>query len=370
MVNGSTAPEVEESYEQARSLCQHVAKVEKRFLVLRGLRVYWGQRGRWPIATELAQEMLRLAQQTQDPIHLLEALRLIGGALFHQGEFNEAYAYFRRAVALYTPQQHGAAPFEYEHEDGVANLCQLGETLWFLGYPDLAQARLNEALALARTLARPFTTLMALDFACDLAQYQCQQQQMQELVAEYSALTAQYPFPHHVMTEMIYQGWLLAQAGDSEAGIDLLTQGLEVWRKSGAVQFLPYYCSWLVEAYGLANQFKQGLALLAATLVLIEETGEQFWQAELHRLSGEFLLAQGAAESEGESCFQQALALARRQGAKSLELRAALSLARLWLRQGKRDAARALLTPIYGWFTEGFNTADLQAANAFLITVA
>ena len=149
-----------------------------------------------------------------------------------------------------------------------------------------------------------------------------------------------------------------------EAGIELLKQGLDAFRQLGTLLFLPHKLALLVEAYGWANQFTQGLALLAEALAISEATGEHFWRAELYRLKGEFLLAQGSLESE--ACFQQALQLARQQNAKSLELHAVISLARLWQQQGRQADANAILAEIYSWFTEGFDTADLQAARALL----
>jgi predicted ATPase len=252
----------------------------------------------------------------------------------------------------------------------LGTLCRLAETLWLLGYPDQAQARMDEAFALARQWAQPFELLLAIDFVLELAHNQLQQHAMQTLIDEYGTLTAKHPFPYHVATEMIYRGWLLAQTEQVEAGIDLLKQGLAAWGKQGILMFLSYYRAWLVEAYVRANQVEQGLACLAETLTLAEETGEQFWCAELYRLKGELLLAQGGAAPEVEACFQQAIDLAHRQDAKSLELRAAVSLARLWQQGGRAAEAYPMLAEIYHWFTEGFDTADLQEAETLLAELA
>jgi predicted ATPase len=369
-VKGYTAAEVEATYNQARALCEHIDHVEKRFLALHGLWLYWGQRCRWQTAAEVEEAMLRLARQTQKPVHLRVALKDRGTALLHQGKFTAAHDYIQRAAALYVPKPYLAYMFDYEDNPGLLRtLCRLAETLWLLGYPDQAQARMDEALALARKWAQPFELLLALDFVLELAHNQRQQQAMQTLIEEYGTLTAKHPFPYHVATEMIYRGWLRAHTENVEAGIDLLKQGLEAWGKQGILMYLTYYRAWLVEAYGWANQVEQGLAFLAATLASAEETGEQFWSAELYRLKGELLLAQGSAAAEIETCFQQAIDLARRQDAKSLELRATVSLARLW-QQGRSAEAHPILAEIYHWFTEGFDTADLQEAETLLAELA
>jgi predicted ATPase len=153
-----------------------------------------------------------------------------------------------------------------------------------------------------------------------------------------------------------------------------MRQGLAAWRATGAEVFRPHYLALLAEAYGKAGQAEQGLTVLAEALAIVERTGEHWWEAESYRLKGELLLAQAGEErpavKAAEDCFQQALAMARRQQAKSLELRAAMSLARLWQHQEKRAEARQLLAEIYGWFTEGFDTADLQEAKALLEELA
>jgi predicted ATPase len=170
-------------------------------------------------------------------------------------------------------------------------------------------------------------------------------------------------------------GWALAQRshepgarqGPGEEGITQIQQSLTAWRATGAKVFRPYGLALLAEAYGKVGQREAGLTRLAEALLVVDDTGERRWEAELHRLKGEFLLARAPDDhAEAEACFQQALDIARHQQAKSWELRAAMSLSRLWQQQGKRDEARELLAPVYAWFTEGFDTVDLQEAKALL----
>ena len=186
--------------------------------------------------------------------------------------------------------------------------------------------------------------------------------------AETSRLLAnEHGFVQQMANETYRQGLLLAQQGQLKEGIAHMQQGWAAYRATGANVRQPMYLAPLAEAYGQAGQVDEGLQVLAEALVYVEQAGERWWEAELHRLKGELLLLQSSDnQAEAASCFQQALALARHQQAKSWELRAATSLARLWQRQGKRAEAHALLAPIYGWFTEGFDTADLQEAKALL----
>ena len=166
-------------------------------------------------------------------------------------------------------------------------------------------------------------------------------------------------------------GWALTVQGQEVEGMAQMHHGLTAWRAMGIEAGLPYWLAMLAEAYGSTGQVEAGRRVLAEALALVDTTEERWWEAELHRLKGELLLALSTDNAaEVEACFRQALDIARRQQAKSLELRAAMSLSRLWQRQGKCADARALLAPIYGWFTEGFDTADLQEARALLETLA
>jgi predicted ATPase len=250
-----------------------------------------------------------------------------------------------------------------------------GVTLWYLGYPDQALQRSREALTLARELVHPVSLASALLFAAWVHHFRREGPLIQERAETAIALAAEQGFTALLAHGTIFQGWALAQRsaapgtgqGCREEEIAQIRQGLAAWRATGAQVFRPYGLALLAEASAQAGQREAGLALLAEALVVANDTGERRWDAELHRLRGELLLTPSAAHAEeAESCFGQALDIARRQQAKSWELRAAVSLSRLWQRQGKRAEAHALLAPIYGWFTEGLDTADLQEAKALL----
>jgi predicted ATPase len=234
-----------------------------------------------------------------------------------------------------------------------------------LGYPDQALQRSRETLARPQELSHAFSLAYALDFAARIHQLRREGQPTQAQAQALIALSREQGFTQRLATGTILWGWALTAQGQGEDGIAHIRQGLAAFRATGAELALPYYLALLGEAYGALGQAGEGLKVLAEALATAHKTGEQFCAAELHRLKGQLLLA-GSAKHQAEACFQQALGVARRQEAKSLELRAAMSLSRLWQQQDKRAEAYDLLGPIYGWFTEGFDTADLQEAKALL----
>jgi predicted ATPase len=272
-----------------------------------------------------------------------------------------------QGIGLYNPTQHRSHAFLYGQDPGVACRSYAAYALWLLGYPDQALQRSQEALILAQELAHPFSLAYALNWAAWLHQLRREGQAVQERAEAAIALSHSQEFALWLAGGTILQGWALAEQGQGGEGIAQMRQGVAAWRATGAEFMRPYFGALLAEAYKKAGQAEAGLTLLAKALVVVERTGERFYEAELHRLKGELLLARSAEHDTGaETCFHQALNVARLQQAKSLELRSAMSLSRLWQLQGKRTEARELLTPVYGWFTEGFDTADLQEAKALL----
>jgi predicted ATPase len=244
--------------------------------------------------------------------------------------------------------------------------------LWTLGYPDQAWVAIRQALTLVEGVSHPVSLATALFAAAYLAQL-CRHVQAVSAQAEaVMTLATEQGFPQWLAGGTFFRGWALAAQGQPEAGIAQLRQGLAAWRATGAEIGWPRWLTMLAEAYGSVGQPETGLTVLAEALALVEKTGQSVYEADLHRLQGELLLlhAGEGGGAEAEACFHHALTIARRQQAKSLELRAAISLGRLWQRQGKRAEARELLAEVYGWFTEGFDTADLQEAKTLLETLA
>ena len=240
-------------------------------------------------------------------------------------------------------------------------------TLWLLGYPEQALARLHEALALAHELAHPFSLAFARCWAAFVSQLRRDVPAVHEHAEAAVALSTAQGFPLWAAMGTSLRGWALAMQGQGEEGMAQVRQGIAAWRATGAALFVPYLCTLLADVAAHLGHPADGLQALAEAHTLVEQHEERWWEAEVHRLRGVLLLRQTRTpQAEAEAWLQRALDVARRQEAKSLELRAAMSLSRLWQQQGKRAEARALLAPIYGWFTEGFDTADLQEAKALL----
>jgi predicted ATPase len=241
--------------------------------------------------------------------------------------------------------------------------------LWLLGYPDQAAERSREAVALGEELGHPSSHALSLYFATMLRQYCRDAPAAQESAEAISAIAIEHGLSLWLANGPIMRGWALAEQGACASGIAMLRQGLADWVATGSETHRTYFLGLLAEALGRGGQIEEGLGVLAEALTLMDGTGTVFFGAELHRLQGEFLLRQQGAEvagREAEACFRRAFTVARRQQAKSLELRAAMSLTRLYQQQDRQAEARPLLTECYDWFTEGFDTPDLREANALL----
>jgi predicted ATPase len=369
---GFAAPEVAATYHRARELCQQAGETPELFPVLWGMIVLYMGRAEHETAREFGEQCLSLARRLDDPALLLVAHIALGTSWFCLGQLSQAHAHYEQGMRLYDPQQHHALTFRYGNFDpGVGCLAVAGWTLWLLGYPDQALERTNEALALAQHLEHPYTLARGLYWTALLHQLRREWQVVSERVATAITVATEHQVALVLALGPIMHGWALAMQGLGAEGLTQLRQGLDAYRATGAAFQRPHFLGMLAEVHRSLGQPEAGLTALNEALDLVETTGERYYAAELHRLQGELLQQHGTPEvSHAEACFQQALAIARRQQAKSLELRAAMSLSRLWHQQGKRDEARALLAPIYGWFTEGFDTADLQEARALLEELA
>jgi predicted ATPase len=364
---GYAAPEVEHAYARARELCEQVGETPHLFRVLHGLQRFYLIRAELQTTRELGEQLLTLAQSMPDSAFLLQAHRALGDTLFWLGEVAQARVHFEQGITLYHPQQHRSLALVYGEDPGVICLCYGARALWWLGYPDHALQRIREAQTLARELSHPLTLVFASYFAVVLHASYREAQAAQERSEAAIALSTEHGFALRLTRGTVLHGWALVERGQGEKGITEMYQGLAAYRATGAEVARPYWLALLAEAYGKLGQPEKGLMAVDEGLAVIPKTGERFYEAELHRLKGELLLMRSAERRVGaETSFRQALDIASRQQAKSLELRAAMSLSRLWQQQGKRNEARHLLAPIYGWFTEGFDTADLQDARVLL----
>jgi predicted ATPase len=368
---GFAAPETGQTYTHALSLCQHLDDPHQLFPVLRGLWNYYHVRAEHQTAHALGEQLLTLAQQSQDSAMLVAAHRALGTTLFWLGAVASAHRHLTQGMTLYDSQQHRAYAFLYGEDAGVGCRSYAAWTLWYLGYPDQALARSQEAVTLAQQSAHPFSLGFALALAAKVHQFRREGHAAQEHAEGAIHLATDQGFPHWRAMSSLLRGWALAQQGQAKEGIEQLTQGLTAWRATGAEVARPYFLALLAEAHGSIGEPEAGLTMLTEALALVDTTGERWYESEIHRLKGALLLQQSLDnQAEAENCFQQAIAIAQNQQAKSLELRTATSLARLWQQQGKRQEAHDLLAPVYGWFTEGFDTADLQEAKALLEALA
>jgi predicted ATPase len=364
---GQGAPEIAQTYKRARQLCQHLDDPHRLFPILRGLWNSSHARAELQTAQSLGEQLLTLAQQVQDTAMRLAAHMAFGTTLFMLGAVAAAHTHFAQTIALYDAHQHRAAALLYGEDVGVTNLSRDSWTLWYLGYPDQALARSQAAVTLAQQLAHPLSLSFALGEAAVLHQFRRQGQAAQAHAAATLHLATDHGFPHWRAYGTILHGWALVHQGETREGIEQLHQGMMARRATGAALARPYFLSLLVEAYGAAGQPEAGLTALTEAFTLVEASGECWYVPELYRLKGTLLLQQSPDHHvEAEGCFQQAISIAQSQQARSLELRAATSLARLWQQHGKQTAAYELLALLYGWFTEGFDTADLQDAQALL----
>ncbi len=361
---GYAAPEAEQTFSRAHELGQQLGETQHLLPALWGLcMVSLAKEQRKALA--YCEEFLRLAERLQAPTVML-GHAAVGQSLYFLGELEQARDHLQQSASLYTVAQHRFLTWLYTHEPGMIAETYLSWTQWLLGHPDQALAHCLEALRLGREVSHANSQGYALVCAAVTYQHCGDRQRVRKLAEEAVAFSAEHGMPLYLGAAWVMRGWAMVGQEEAADGIEEMRRGIAAYQSTGAEVMLPYILWLLAEAYGKAGQPGEGLAALDEAQALVEKNEERFWEAELYRLKGVLLTGAGGVASEVEACFDQAIEIARRQKAKSLELRAVMSLGRLWQRQGKREEARALLAGIYGWFTEGFDTADLQEAKALL----
>jgi predicted ATPase len=367
---GSSA--VEQVYARARQLCQQAGEPRQLFPVLWGLWFLYNTRAELQKAEELGTQLLTLAHQVHDRTFLLEAHHALWPTSLYLGELATARGHLEQGMALYDLEEHRSHAFLYGgHDPGSCCQSYTAWTLWALGYPDQALQASGRALSLARELAHPASLAAALSFAAVLHQFRREREAVQEMAEVLITLATEQGDAERLARGTILRGWALYVQGQSTEGLAQMRQGLAALQATGGEVRRQLFLPLLAEAYESIGQSAEGLTVLAEALAAVEKTGGRFYEAELYRLKGELLRRRAFPdEDHADTCLRRALEVARRQQAKSLELRAAMSLSRLWQQQGKQADARTLLAPVYGWFTEGFDTADLQDAKALLEALA
>ncbi len=273
-----------------------------------------------------------------------------------------------QGIHLYDPQAHRPHAFVYGQDPGIFSTSNLALVLWLIGYPDRALAKTNQALTLAHDLAHPFSIVIALQGGAFVHQLRREPKLAQSHADAVIALSAERGFSYFSWWALAVRGWAVAQQERGAEGIAQIREGVTAAKAGGAELASPWVLALLAEALGNESRAEEALKVLAEALAVSSKNGNHNYEAEIYRLKGQLLLVASRAEdrTEAESCFRRAIDIARRQQAKSWELRAVTSLGRLLQKQGKKEEPRQMLNEIYGWFTEGFDTADLKDAKALL----
>jgi tetratricopeptide (TPR) repeat protein len=319
-------------------------------------------------ARTLAEECERIAQETQKVEYLIEADTALGYTLSYLGEFEPSRVVFERGVALYEAHCGRTLTYVTPQDPGVACLMLLADVLWWLGYPDQALQRQQQALSLARALEQPFNLAFVHTHSSLFHQMRREPVEAEEHARTAITIASDHGFDLWVCAATLNLGIAKAALRDAQEAVTLLRRELVTWQAKGAESTRTYFLAGLAGAHHVAGQLAEARAALAEALQLAARpSAEHMYDVLLYWLSGEVHLSQSPGAYEAaEADFRQAIRIAQQQRARSLELRATLSLCRLLRRRGRRDEARSTLEPIYNWFTEGFDTVDLRDAKALL----
>ncbi len=367
VTKGDGAAEVGQAYGRAVKLYQQVGESPQLFTALRGLAMFYKQRGELETAQNLTEKLVKLAQSLQDPELIIEASFAMGSLLYYLGEHVLAQEYLDQGINNYELIKHHALTLLYDQDLGVALLSYASSNLRLLGYPDRALERCAETLALARELSHPYSLAMALSYTDWVHLFLNNNETVLEQSQALISLSAEHDFQLYLALGTLQKGRAMTEQGDVDAGITQMQQGLTTAALAiGSDNASPAMLLHLAKAYCKSRLPDEGLLVVAKVLTQLKKSEERLQESEIYRLKGEFLLIRGEPDNEVEANFQQAIDISHRQQAKSLELRAVMSLSRLWQSQGKPEAARQILVEIYDWFTEGFDTHDLKEANALL----
>jgi predicted ATPase len=368
-VKGFAATDTLQTFLKAHELCERLGDDAQLFRVLFGLAIVLLVRGEYEKGRQFAEDCLRLAERREDTAMMVQAHWALGLSLKYLGEFTSAHEHFGRTLALYDPERHAAHAFLY---GGLLNHAHLGSLLSYLGYADQAKSITNKALAIAEKVRHPIGLCNALSIAIAIEAFQHNAERVIEMAEEMIFQAEEHGLPFYKAIGTIMRGWARAMRGDVQQSLAEMRQGLDAHRDFEAEQQRASYLVLMAEALSIAGRVDEGLRALDEAVEGISNTAEHFYEAELYRVKADLLMRRegsargGSRESEIEACLGKAIEIARRQAAKAFELRAALSLARLRREQGRIAEARQMLSGIYGWFTEGFDTEDLKEARSLL----
>ncbi len=370
-LKGFAAPEVEAAFSRAYTLCQQGGGAQLRFPALWGLWHFYLLKSELSKAVTLAEQLLILTQTASDPVFLSDAYRARGETFLWSGEFSQARALVEKGIDLDDTRQQNAYIAE---SPGVACRFFAAVALWFLGYPDQALLRSREAITVAQEMSHPFSLSAAHHFAGTLHVLRQEGDATLEQAEAAMAIAAEQGFGFFIAYDTMLKGWALAEQGRPKEGISKLCEGMDAYRAAGAKALVLQWLVVLADLYGKVGQAENGLSVLAEAQILADQNkDERYYLAEMQRVKGQLLmhgvkdeLREAVVYDEAEIYFLRAIEVAQQQDAKSLELRAAMSLSRMWQRQSKKAEAFRILSKIYDWFEEGFGTPDLKAAKLLL----
>jgi predicted ATPase len=373
-VKGYAAPETKAAVERARLLVGESEALGEcsedpllLFSVLYGFWVVNYVAFKGDVCCDLAAQFLALAEKQEATVPLMIGHRLLGASLLFTGDITQGRAQYDQALALYDPGEHRVLAARFGQDVRVAILSYRSLALWILGYPTAALADLNRAISDAREIGQAATLMYALAHAPLLLLLSRSFEAAAADAREVIALADEKGAVIWKAAAMAFLGCTFAFSGETSNAVEAVVSGIAAWRATGSTLWTPLFLLGLARAHAQLGQFDDAWGAIGEATTTMATTKEKWCEAELHRVAGEIALVSPEADmAKAEAHFTRALALARAQQAKSWELRASTSLARLWRDQGKRDAARGLLAPVYGWFTEGLDTLDLKEAKALL----
>jgi predicted ATPase len=370
---GYANPEGVAALERANRLVTETGAVGTplRFSVLYGLWVSNLTAGAIAAGLEHAANFLSIAQSQPSSGPLLVGHRILAQSLMYSGDYRAALAHFETAASLYRPDEHRDSAFHYGQDIGISAFVVLSWALWHRGYPDQSARAADRSLSYSRQLGHAHTLALALALAGMAAVFARDVATVYAYGNDCVAVASEHGFALWAALGRVLQGWAGAQRGEATTEIARIRDGLTAYEATGARLSAPLYLALLADALARAGKIEEALAALDDALAKAAASGARGWDAEIHRLRGELSGRLPYPDpAKAEESFRTALAIAREQGTRGYELRAATSLARLWREHGRREEAHDLLAPVHGWFTEGFDTADLKDAKALLEELA
>jgi class 3 adenylate cyclase/predicted ATPase len=377
-VSGYAAPETRVAVERARLLIEQAKALgeppEDPLLLFSVLYGFWVANlvaFNGDVMRELAAQFLTLAEKESATGPLMMGHRLMGLSLLHTGDIADGRTHLDRAIELYAPVEHRPLATRFGQDIGAATLCWRSLTFWLLGYPEAALAETGHALKVGREIGHSATLMYVLNFSTWTYIHCGNYEAANALIDEFIVLKDQAASLFWGAWGMMQRGCLSALTGKASDAVQTISSGVQAMRSTGTSMWMPVWLSYLARTNTELSEFDEGRRCIGEAMTAMEATNETWYEAEVNRIAGEIaLLSPGRDAAQAETYFSRALAVARKQQAKSWELRAAMSLARLWRDQGKRQQARDVLSPIQGWFTEGLGTRDLKEAKVLLDRLA